>query len=299
MHWLSCSESGEAIKAAGMEFGHVFTSVLKRAIQTSVILLDTMKHPEVPKASHWRLNERHYGALQGLNRVEVAEKYGDEQVKLWRRSFDVPPPPCPVDSEYYPGNDARYADIPRDEIPNGESLQLTIRRVLPYFEGTIVPELRKGKPVLVVAHGNSLRGLMMHLEKMTPEQISNVNLPTGVPLVYELDDNLNVVNKRFLIDEATLKVCRLLLCMHAGENGCCCCPNPTSTKLVYIIYNFYKMIDHVVISMVFTGSCSILMLVLGIALHSPSNLVHLRPEQQDVSLKASYITAGVGLKFVL
>ncbi|AFZ81536.1 phosphoglycerate mutase, putative [Theileria equi strain WA] len=202
---LEAISAAESLKSAGIQFGHVFTSVLKRAIQTSKFILEKIGQADLPSTSSWRLNERHYGSLQGLNKAEVAEKYGEEQVKLWRRSYDIPPPPCDVTSEYFPGNDLRYSEIPADEIPNGESLKLTQKRVLPFWNERIVPELKHGAPVLVVAHGNSLRSLIQYLEALTEEEILEFNLPTAVPVVYELDESLKVCSKRYLMNEEELK----------------------------------------------------------------------------------------------
>lgn len=197
--------AAESLKAANIQFGHVFTSVLKRAIQTSKLILEGIKQENTPSTSTWRLNERHYGSLQGLNKAEVAEQYGEEQVKLWRRSYDIPPPPCDLTSEYFPGNDPKYSKIPADEIPNGESLKMTQKRVLPFWNEKIVPELKKGTPVLVVAHGNSLRSLIQYLEGLTEDEILEFNLPTAVPVVYGLDENLKVCSKTYLMDEDELK----------------------------------------------------------------------------------------------
>nr|BAN65804.1 phosphoglycerate mutase 1 family protein [Babesia bovis] len=197
-------EGGEALKREGLTFGVLFTSVLDRAIKTADIVLDILGQTGIPTFRSWRLNERHYGALQGLNKVETVEKYSLEQVNLWRRSYDVPPPPCETTSEYYPGNDPKYADIPRDEIPNGESLEHCVKRVKPYWENDILPMLKKGEPVLIVSHGNAIRSLMK-LFDTTNEDVTKLNLPNGVPLVYKFSEDMKVVEKKFLLSEEELK----------------------------------------------------------------------------------------------
>ena len=198
-------QGGKALKEQKLQFDIVFTSVLKRAIKSMNLVLDELDQLWLPVYKSWRLNERHYGELQGLNKSEMAEKHGEDQVKLWRRSFDVPPPFLKKEDPRHPCHDPRYKDVPPDELPAGESLKLTIDRFKPYWEKEIVPQLKAGKNVLIVAHGNSLRSLMMILEKMTPEQIMEVNMPTGIPLLYDLDANLNIKAKRFIGDEATVQ----------------------------------------------------------------------------------------------
>lgn len=192
-------DSAYLLDKAGFTFDAVYTSVLKRAIRTLWIVLDHMDLMWIPVHSSWRLNERHYGALQGLNKAETAEKYGDHQVLLWRRSYSVQPPPLSSDDPY-PGNDRRYADLPPGEKPLAESLKDTYARFLPYWHGTIVPALRSGRRVLVVAHGNSLRALVKHLEDISDEEIVNLNIPTGIPWVYELDEELRPVTHYYLGD---------------------------------------------------------------------------------------------------
>ena len=171
-----------------------YTSYQKRAIKTLNLFLEELDLLWIPVHKSWRLNERHYGALQGLNKAETAEKYGDEQVHIWRRSFDVAPPALDKSSDMYPGNIERYKEIPEGEIPTGESLKLTIDRVLPYWESDISKQIKAGKNVLISAHGNSLRALIKYLLNISDEQILDLNLPTGTPLVFEIDENLNIIS---------------------------------------------------------------------------------------------------------
>ncbi len=190
--------SGRALKEAGFDFDICYTSVLKRAIRTLWIAMDEMDRMWLPVIRHWRLNERHYGALQGLNKAETAKKHSDEQVFIWRRSFDTPPPALTPDDERYPVNDRRYADVGRENIPLTESLKDTIARVLPYWESEIAPRVRSGDRVLIAAHGNSLRALVKHLDSVPDAEIPKVEIPTGVPLVYELDDDLKPLKHYYL-----------------------------------------------------------------------------------------------------
>lgn len=185
---------GRQLKEQGFTFDVAYTSYQKRAIKTLNLFLEELDLLWIPVNKSWRLNERHYGALQGLNKAETAEKYGDEQVHIWRRSFDVNPPQVEKDSPMYPGNEARYKDIPANEIPTGESLKLTIDRVLPYWESNISKDIKAGKNVLISAHGNSLRALIKYLLNISDEKILELNLPTGTPLVFEIDENLNIVS---------------------------------------------------------------------------------------------------------
>ena len=182
--------AGKALRAAGLTFGVAFTSVLKRAIRTLWIVLDEMDLMWLPVQRHWRLNERHYGALQGLNKAETAAKYGDAQVKIWRRSYDVPPPPLDPSDERFPGKDRRYAGLSDAELPRTECLKDTVARFLPYWHDTIAPVIRSGRRVLIAAHGNSLRALVKYLDDVSDQDIVELNIPTGIPLVYELDANL-------------------------------------------------------------------------------------------------------------
>lgn len=191
---------GQALKKEGYVFDVAFTSVLKRAIRTLWIVLDEMDQMYVPVNRSWRLNERHYGGLQGLNKAETAAKHGEEQVLVWRRSFDTPPPLLDLDDERFPGFDPRYAGLDKLALPRAESLKDTIARVLPYWHDAIVPAIRSGKRVLIAAHGNSLRALVKYLDDMSNEAILKLNIPTGLPLVYELDEDLRPVGKTYLGD---------------------------------------------------------------------------------------------------
>ena len=185
--------AGKSLKEMGLVFDVAYTSYLKRAIKTLNIVLEEMDELYIPVYKSWRLNERHYGALQGLNKAETAKKYGDEQVHIWRRSFDVAPPSIDKNSEYYPKSDRRYADLPDSEIPLGESLKDTIARVLPYWHSDISKSLQEGKNVIVAAHGNSLRALIKYLLNISNEDILNLNLTTGKPLIFEMDKDLKVL----------------------------------------------------------------------------------------------------------
>ena len=187
-------KGGQTLKELGLTFDVAYTSYQKRAIKTLNLLLEELDVLWIPVYKSWRLNERHYGALQGLNKAETAEKYGDEQVHIWRRSFDVAPPQVDKNSDMYPGNIDRYKDIPEGEIPTGESLKLTIDRVLPYWESDISKQIKAGKNVLISAHGNSLRALIKYLLNISDEKILDLNLPTGTPLVFEIDENLNIIS---------------------------------------------------------------------------------------------------------
>jgi 2,3-bisphosphoglycerate-dependent phosphoglycerate mutase len=190
--------AGQLLKSLDYEFDIAFTSVLKRAICTLWIMLDEMDRVWIPVVRDWRLNERHYGALQGLNKGETAEKYGDEQVHIWRRSYAIPPPELELDDERHPSHDQRYAGI--DNLPSTESLATTLERVLPCWNDSIVPELKSGKNVLIAAHGNSLRALVKMLDDVSEDEITGFNIPTGVPLAYELDDDLKPLSREFLGD---------------------------------------------------------------------------------------------------
>ena len=187
-------KGGQTLKELGLTFDVAYTSYQKRAIKTLNLFLEELDLLWIPVYKSWRLNERHYGALQGLNKAETAQKYGDEQVHIWRRSFDVAPPQVDKNSDMYPGNIDRYKDIPEGEIPTGESLKLTIDRVLPYWESDISKQIKAGKNVLISAHGNSLRALIKYLLNISDEQILDLNLPTGTPLVFEIDENLNIIS---------------------------------------------------------------------------------------------------------
>ncbi len=190
--------AGKALKEAGIDFDICFTSYLKRAINTQQIILKEMEREWLPVFKSYKLNERHYGALSGLNKKETAEKYGDDQVKIWRRSFDVQPPVMEEDNQYNSLKNPAYRDVDPAEVPMCESLKDTIARTVPYFEKEIKPLVMEGKRVMIAAHGNSLRSLIKYFENISDEEIINVEIPTGTPLVYEFDDNFNVTNKYFL-----------------------------------------------------------------------------------------------------
>ena len=190
--------AGALLRERGFDFDCCFTSVLTRAIRTLHLVLHDMQRLWLPVAKDWRLNERHYGGLTGLNKQEMIEKAGADQVKIWRRSYDVPPPPLPADSPYDVSRDRRYADV---EVPRSESLKDTIARTLPYYQSEIGPALRSGKRVLIAAHGNSLRGIVKHLSNISDEEIVGLEIPTGEPIVYELGDDLSA-RKRYYLSEA-------------------------------------------------------------------------------------------------
>jgi len=191
-------EAGRALIQGGYSFDVAYTSVLKRAIKTLWIVLEGMDLMWIPVFQSWRLNERHYGALQGLNKTETAERFGMEQVMIWRRSYDVPPPSLSKHDERCPGKDPRYASLEPNEIPVTESLKDVVARFLPYWHGVIAPAIREGQRVLIVAHGNSLRGLVKFLDGISAEKIVEINIPTGIPLVYELDDDLTPLRSYYL-----------------------------------------------------------------------------------------------------
>jgi len=197
------------LKEAGYQFDMAFTSVLTRAQKTLDVILEEIGQKDIPIEKSWRLNERHYGGLTGFNKAETAQKYGDEQVQIWRRSFDTPPPKMDETNSYYKiiTEDPRYKDEPsKEEFPMFESLELTIARTLPYWNEKIVPQIKAGKSILIAAHGNSLRGIVKHLDQLSNPAIMELNLPTGIPFVYELDENLKpVVSMQFLGDEETVK----------------------------------------------------------------------------------------------
>ena len=195
-------EAGRTVAALDYDIDIAFTSVLKRAIRTLWLMLDEMDRMWIPVVRDWRLNERHYGALQGLNKAETAAKYGDEQVHIWRRSYDIPPPPLEADDERHPANDPRYAGI--ENLPGTESRALTLERVLPCWDECIAPELRAGRNVLIAAHGNSLRALVKMLDDVSDEEITGFNIPTGIPIAYELDNDLKPLAREFLGDPETV-----------------------------------------------------------------------------------------------
>ena len=198
-------ESGRVLKREGYVFDVAYTSVLKRAIKTLWIVLEEMDLMWIPVYRSWRLNERHYGALQGLDKAETAERHGEAQVKIWRRSYDIPPPPLTRDNPLYPGKDPRYADLRPEEIPLTECLKDTVERFLPYWHETIAPAVKSGKRVLISAHGNSLRALVMYLDHIPEKDIVELNIPTGIPLIYELQDDLTPIRNYYLGDPEAVK----------------------------------------------------------------------------------------------
>jgi len=198
-------EGGRVLKAEGYTFDVAYTSVLRRAIHTLWTVLDEMELAWIPVHRSWRLNERHYGALQGLNKAETAAKFGEDQVKIWRRSYDVPPPALTPDDERYPGHDPRYRGLTAEELPLTECLKDTVARFLPLWHETIAPAIRSGQKVLIAAHGNSLRALVKYLDDIPEKDIVELNIPTGMPLVYELDDDLKPLNRYYLGDPEKVK----------------------------------------------------------------------------------------------
>jgi 2,3-bisphosphoglycerate-dependent phosphoglycerate mutase len=209
-------ESGKLMDEEGLAPDILHTSVLVRAIKTAEVALDVMGRQYLPVRRSWRLNERHYGALQGLNKKETAELHGDEQVLIWRRSYDIAPPPLDRDDDRHPSHDRRYAELPPDLIPATECLKDVVVRMLPYWHDVIVPDLRAGRVPLVVAHGNSLRALVKHLDGIGDQEIIDLNIPTGVPLLYELDDDLRPVSSRYLGDPEVAKAAAEAVARQAG-----------------------------------------------------------------------------------
>ena len=193
--------AGRVLKENGYDFDVCYTSYLKRAIHTLNIALDEMDRAWLPVIKSWKLNERHYGALQGLNKAETAEKYGEEQVKVWRRSFDVKPPALDENDERSATKQAMFRDVPKELLPANESLETTVERVVPFFEEVIRKDMEAGKRVIIAAHGNSLRALVKYFDNLTSDEIIGVNIPTGTPLVYEFDDNFKAVNHYYLGDQ--------------------------------------------------------------------------------------------------
>jgi 2,3-bisphosphoglycerate-dependent phosphoglycerate mutase len=196
------AEAGRLLREAGFVFDIAYTSVLTRAIRTLGIALDKLDQLWIPVVKSWRLNERHYGALQGLNKAETAAQHGEEQTKIWRRSYDIPPPPLTADDERHPSRDPRYGALGPGELPLTETLKDTVARFLPYWHDTIAPTIRAGKRVVIAAHGNSLRALVMYLDQIDEKTIVELNIPTGIPLVYELDDDLKPIRHYYLGDPA-------------------------------------------------------------------------------------------------
>lgn len=197
-------EAGKLLKQANLTFDYAYTSVLKRAINTLNIILDEMDMAWLPVEKSWKLNERHYGALQGLNKSETAEKYGEEQVKSWRRGFAITPPALEESDPRYPGNDPRYKGLSKNELPLTESLALTIDRVVPYWNDIIKPRVARGEKVVIAAHGNSLRALVKFLDNISDDAIIDLNIPTGVPLVYEFNEKMEPIKHYYLGDEAAV-----------------------------------------------------------------------------------------------
>ncbi|MFO0908585.1 MAG: 2,3-diphosphoglycerate-dependent phosphoglycerate mutase [Isosphaeraceae bacterium] len=197
-------EAGKLLRAEGYRFDIAYVSVLKRAIRTLWIVLDEMDLMWLPVRHDWRLNERHYGALQGLNKSETAAKFGEDQVKIWRRSYDIPPPPLEPSDERYPGHDPRYASLTKDELPLTECLKDTVARFMPCWENTLAPAIRSGQRVLVAAHGNSIRAIVKYLDNVSDEEIVGINIPTGIPLVYELDADLKPIRHYYLGDQEAI-----------------------------------------------------------------------------------------------
>ena len=195
-------EAGRLLKEGGYVFDVAYTSVLKRAIRTMLIALETLDRLWIPDEKSWRLNERHYGALQGLNKAETAARHGEAQTKIWRRSYDIPPPPLTPDDPRHPSNDPRYAALNASELPLTESLKDTVARFLPYWHETIAPSIAEGRRVLIAAHGNSLRALVKYLDDVSDSAIVELNIPTGIPLVYELDDRIKAIRHYYLGDPA-------------------------------------------------------------------------------------------------
>mmetsp|Transcript_7927 Transcript_7927/g.13304 ORF Transcript_7927/g.13304 Transcript_7927/m.13304 type:complete len:255 (-) Transcript_7927:137-901(-) len=198
-------EGGQMLKKRGYTFDVAYTSVLQRAIKTYYSIADQLDNVWIPHHKHWRLNERHYGALEGLNKSETAAKHGEEQVLIWRRSYDIPPPELELDDERHPRFAPQYKGLPADALPKTESLKTTIDRVLPFWHDTICPSILDNKQVIVVAHGNSLRAIVKHLSQMSEDEILKYNIPTAVPLVYEFDKDMNAISKEYLLDEDELK----------------------------------------------------------------------------------------------
>jgi len=211
---VEAQEAGKCLKESGIQFDKAHTSVLKRTIKTCNIVLEEIDQEFIPVEKTWRLNERMYGALAGLDKRQTVEKHGEKQVHIWRRSYDVPPPPAGPDHPYYPGKAAFARVIPPECVPETESLKLTLERTLPYWNDTIVPEIKSGKTLLVAAHGNSIRAIIKHVDNIPDEIICGIDIPTGVPLLYEFDDDLKPIKQanhaeglsgRYMIDDETLK----------------------------------------------------------------------------------------------
>jgi 2,3-bisphosphoglycerate-dependent phosphoglycerate mutase len=211
--------AGRLLKQHGYAFDVTFTSVLTRAIRTWWIVLEELDQLWLPVHRSWRLNERHYGALQGLNKAETAARHGDAQVKIWRRAYDIAPPPLTQEDDRHPSRDARYAGLAASELPLTESLEDTVARFLPYWHETIAPAIRGGQRVLIAAHGNSLRALVKYLDQISDTDIVELNIPTGIPLVYELDDQLKPLNRYYLGDQEAAKQAAASVASQASKSG--------------------------------------------------------------------------------
>jgi 2,3-bisphosphoglycerate-dependent phosphoglycerate mutase len=198
---IESRKAGQALLDAGFQFDAAYTSLLKRAIRTLWVVLDQLDQMWIPVFRDWRLNERHYGALQGLNKSDTAAKYGEDQVLIWRRSYDISPPPVTENDDRFPGNDPRYAGIDKSRLPKAECLKDTVERVIECWNETLFKEIRSGKRLLIVAHGNSLRALVKYLDQITDSEIVKLNIPTGIPLVYEFDSDIKSVRHYYLADE--------------------------------------------------------------------------------------------------
>jgi 2,3-bisphosphoglycerate-dependent phosphoglycerate mutase len=196
--------AGQLLKKEGYSFDRSFVSLLKRALRTNWIILDELDELWIPIERSWRLNERHYGSLQGLNKAETASKFGEDQVLIWRRSYDVPPPALERSDERFPGHDPRYRNVPEAELPLTECLKDTVDRVIPYWQNEIAPAVKRGEKVLVTAHGNTLRALVKYFDNLSEEQVLALNIPTGIPLVYELDDSLKPIRHYYLGDQEAI-----------------------------------------------------------------------------------------------
>jgi len=210
-------EAGRLLRDGGFTFDIAYTSVLTRALRTCWIVLDELNALWIPMEKSWRLNERHYGALQGLNKAETAAKHGEAQTKIWRRSYDIPPPPLTPDDPRHPRHDPRYASLSPAELPATESLKDTVARFLPYWHGTIAPAITSGRRVLIAAHGNSLRALVKHLDGISDADIAELNIPTGIPLVYELDASLKPIRHAYLGDPEKAKAAAEAVAKQAGK----------------------------------------------------------------------------------
>ena len=210
-------EAGRLLKEGGYLFDTAFTSVLKRAIRTLWYSLDALDLMWIPVEKSWRLNERHYGALQGLNKAETAQQHGEDQVKIWRRSYDIPPPPLTPDDERHPSRDPRYTSLDPHQLPLTESLKDTVARFLPYWHAAIAPTIASGRRVIIAAHGNSLRALVKYLDNVSEKEILELNIPTGIPLVYELDDALKPIRHYYLGDPAAAAAAAARVAAQAGR----------------------------------------------------------------------------------